>query len=120
MIYSLVRNSATSGAACPLSAGQWGKRPRYAESVGISKSSSALRNWHTYEYTVWISGFVCVCRSEGGVSNSFKALGCQEQLDPKDSQVSEDPQEYCYGNSHMYPNFYPEPLETLKAACTRM
>lgn len=44
MIYSLVRNSATSGAACPLSAGQWGKRPRHAESVGLSKSSSALRN----------------------------------------------------------------------------
>ncbi|XP_042068675.1 SRSF protein kinase 3 isoform X2 [Haplochromis burtoni] len=38
--------------------------------------------------------------SEGGVSNSFKALGCQEQLDPKDSQVSEDPQEYCYGGYH--------------------
>lgn len=79
-----------------------------------------LSETDTYEYTVWISGFVCVCRSEGGVSNSFKALGCQEQLDPKDSQVSEDPREYCYGNSYMYPNFYPEPLEALKAACTRM
>lgn len=52
---------------------------------------------------------VCVCyRSKAGSSNSFEALGCHEQLDPKDNQDSEDPREYCYGalNSlhhlHMY------------------
>ncbi|XP_030589946.1 SRSF protein kinase 3 isoform X2 [Archocentrus centrarchus] len=38
--------------------------------------------------------------SEGGASNSFKVLGCHEQLDLKDSQVSEDPREYCYGGYH--------------------
>ncbi|XP_034447111.1 SRSF protein kinase 3 [Hippoglossus hippoglossus] len=39
-------------------------------------------------------------RSEAGSSNSFKALGCHEQLDPKDSLDSEDPREYCYGGYH--------------------
>ncbi|XP_062246919.1 SRSF protein kinase 3 isoform X2 [Platichthys flesus] len=39
-------------------------------------------------------------RSEAGSSNSFKALGCHEQLDPKDSLESEDPGEYCYGGYH--------------------
>ncbi|XP_018530846.1 SRSF protein kinase 3 isoform X2 [Lates calcarifer] len=38
--------------------------------------------------------------SEAGSSNSFEALGCHEQLDPKDSQDSEDPREYCYGGYH--------------------
>ncbi|KAK5863125.1 hypothetical protein PBY51_000179 [Eleginops maclovinus] len=33
-------------------------------------------------------------------SNKFEALGCHEQLDPKDSQDSEDPREYCYGGYH--------------------
>ncbi|XP_026187235.1 SRSF protein kinase 3 [Mastacembelus armatus] len=30
----------------------------------------------------------------------FGALGCHEQLEPKDSQDSEDPREYCYGGYH--------------------
>ncbi|GAA6223543.1 SRSF protein kinase 3-like [Lates japonicus] len=38
--------------------------------------------------------------SEAGSSKSFEALGCHEQLDPKDSQDSEDPREYCYGGYH--------------------
>eukprot|EP00064_Thunnus_orientalis_P000280 superscaffoldBa00000014_g280 len=38
--------------------------------------------------------------SKAGSSNSFQALGCHEQLDPKDSQDSEDPREYCYGGYH--------------------
>ncbi|XP_019121951.2 SRSF protein kinase 3 [Larimichthys crocea] len=38
--------------------------------------------------------------SEAGSSNSFEALGCHEQLDPKDNQDSEDPREYCYGGYH--------------------
>ncbi|XP_040914894.1 SRSF protein kinase 3 isoform X2 [Toxotes jaculatrix] len=38
--------------------------------------------------------------NEAGESSSFKALGCHEQLDPKDSQDSEDPREYCYGGYH--------------------
>ncbi|XP_034393292.1 SRSF protein kinase 3 [Cyclopterus lumpus] len=33
-------------------------------------------------------------------SNNLKALGRHEQLDPKDSQDSEDPGEYCYGGYH--------------------
>ncbi|XP_054464606.1 SRSF protein kinase 3 [Anoplopoma fimbria] len=33
-------------------------------------------------------------------SNNFEALGCHEQLDPKDGQDSEDPGEYCYGGYH--------------------
>ncbi|XP_068589416.1 SRSF protein kinase 3 [Cebidichthys violaceus] len=33
-------------------------------------------------------------------SNNFEALGRHEQLDPKDSQDSEDPGEYCYGGYH--------------------
>ncbi|XP_071331631.1 SRSF protein kinase 3 [Trachinotus anak] len=37
---------------------------------------------------------------EAGPSNSSEALGCHEQLDPKDSQGSEDPREYCYGGYH--------------------
>ncbi|KAL7398984.1 hypothetical protein ABVT39_018146 [Epinephelus coioides] len=39
-------------------------------------------------------------QSEAGSSNNFEALGCHEQLDPKDSQDSEDPREYCYGGYH--------------------
>ncbi|XP_070696278.1 SRSF protein kinase 3 [Pempheris klunzingeri] len=38
--------------------------------------------------------------SDAGLCNSFEALGCHEQLDPKDSQDSEDPREYCYGGYH--------------------
>ncbi|KAM9342391.1 SRSF protein kinase 3 [Pholidichthys leucotaenia] len=38
--------------------------------------------------------------TKGGSSNSFKALGCHEQLNPKDSQDSEDPRDYCYGGYH--------------------
>ncbi|XP_032375699.1 SRSF protein kinase 3 [Etheostoma spectabile] len=38
--------------------------------------------------------------SEAKSSNNFEALGCHEQLDPKDSQDSEDPREYCYGGYH--------------------
>lgn len=45
-----------------------------------------------------VNVFVCVCRSKAG-SNSFEALGCHEQLDPKDNQDSEDPREYCYGRA---------------------
>ncbi|XP_051805696.1 SRSF protein kinase 3 [Acanthochromis polyacanthus] len=41
-----------------------------------------------------------MCRSDGGLSNSFEALGCHEQLNSKDSQSSEDPREYCYGGYH--------------------
>ncbi|KAM4563926.1 SRSF protein kinase 3 isoform 1-T2 [Odontesthes bonariensis] len=37
---------------------------------------------------------------EGVSSDSFRALGCHEQLHPKDSQDSEDPGEYCYGGYH--------------------
>ncbi|XP_034052371.1 SRSF protein kinase 3 [Gymnodraco acuticeps] len=33
-------------------------------------------------------------------SHKLEALGCHEQLDPKDSQDSEDPGEYCYGGYH--------------------
>uniref|UniRef100_A0A3B5AXZ6 non-specific serine/threonine protein kinase n=1 Tax=Stegastes partitus TaxID=144197 RepID=A0A3B5AXZ6_9TELE len=39
-------------------------------------------------------------KGEGGLSNSFEALGCHEQLHPKDGQSSEDPREYCYGGYH--------------------
>ncbi|KAM9855180.1 SRSF protein kinase 3 [Aulostomus maculatus] len=38
--------------------------------------------------------------SKAGSSNSFEALGCHEQLDPKDSRDYEDPREYCYGGYH--------------------
>ncbi|XP_069550157.1 SRSF protein kinase 3 isoform X1 [Brachyistius frenatus] len=38
--------------------------------------------------------------SEPGSSDSFKALERYEQLDPKVSQDSEDPREYCYGGYH--------------------
>uniref|UniRef100_UPI0037E938CD SRSF protein kinase 3 n=1 Tax=Semicossyphus pulcher TaxID=241346 RepID=UPI0037E938CD len=37
---------------------------------------------------------------ENGSSCSFKALESHEQLDPEDSQDSEDPREYCYGGYH--------------------
>ncbi|KAM9350282.1 SRSF protein kinase 3 [Symphorus nematophorus] len=43
---------------------------------------------------------LCVCRTKAGSSNSFEALGCHEQLDPKDNKDSEDPREYCYGGYH--------------------
>ncbi|XP_035502172.1 SRSF protein kinase 3 [Scophthalmus maximus] len=39
-------------------------------------------------------------RSEAGSSNSFKAFGCPEQLDAKESRDCEDPREYCYGGYH--------------------
>lgn len=38
--------------------------------------------------------------SEGGSDKSLEALGCHEQLGPKDGQDSEDPREYCYGGYH--------------------
>nr|XP_046254088.1 SRSF protein kinase 3 [Scatophagus argus] len=38
--------------------------------------------------------------SEPESSSNFEALGCHEQLYPKDNQDSEDPREYCYGGYH--------------------
>ncbi|XP_017266691.1 SRSF protein kinase 3 isoform X2 [Kryptolebias marmoratus] len=39
-----------------------------------------------------------LCMSKGGSPDHFRALGYQ--LNPKDSQDSEDPREYCYGGYH--------------------
>ncbi|KAM7410856.1 hypothetical protein PAMA_021019 [Pampus argenteus] len=45
---------------------------------------------------------LCMCyRSKAERSDSFEALECHKQLDPKNiSQDSEDPREYCYGGYH--------------------
>ncbi|XP_029291903.1 SRSF protein kinase 3 isoform X2 [Cottoperca gobio] len=41
-----------------------------------------------------------ITAQQNHTSSNFDALGCHEQLDPKDSKDSEDPREYCYGGYH--------------------
>lgn len=136
MIYSWVRNSATSDAACPLWARQRDKFPCQEGSMRNSKSSStvpAAPSNATLTHTcthyaqrmqeatessshVFTCPCVCVCRNEAGPCNNFEALGCHEQLDPKDSQDSEDPREYCYGTVESLNSLHHQQMYSFTAA----
>ncbi|KAM4610657.1 SRSF protein kinase 3 [Polymixia lowei] len=54
----------------------------------------------TYITSISVYQYTYIHQSKVGSSYSLEDLGSHEQLDPKDSQDSEDPREYCYGGYH--------------------
>ncbi|XP_040009364.1 SRSF protein kinase 3 [Xiphias gladius] len=69
--------------------------PPAAVSVGLHLLDRAMRRSPRSAYAAAQQH-----TSEAGSSNSFKALGCLEQLDAADRQDSEDPGEYCDDGYH--------------------
>lgn len=109
LIYSEVRNRETTDAARLLSFRQWDKFPWQVEStlkVDLLSSLPSVTQHdtvHTLTVKAAIAGFhiLCVCRGEAKSPDTFEDLGCREQLDPRDSQDSEDPRDYCYGTTRL-------------------